>query len=103
MSTNRGLASQHNWPARMRMMNIPLDTLDKRELVYFLLKNRDFTCAWYAKAVPQEERLHRALIEAMHRGDEALAFVTLEIDRLFLRNAGRAIPALRLMLNLQAE
>jgi len=80
-----------------KLMNIPFDTLDKRELVYFLLKNRDFTCAWYSRSMPVEERLHRALAEAMHRSDEALAFVMLEIERQFLRNAKREVPALRLI------
>jgi len=80
-----------------KLLSIPTASLENREIIYFLLKHRDFTCAWYNKSVPIEERLHRALVEAMHRGDEALAFVALEIERQILRNAKRMIPVLRLM------
>jgi len=79
------------------LLSIPPSTLENREIIYFLLKHRDFTCAWYNKSIPVEERLHRALVEAVHRGDEALAFVALEIERQILRNAKRMIPVLRLM------
>jgi len=80
-----------------KLFNIPLNSLENRELVYFLLKHRDFTCAWYSRSMPVEERLHKALAEAMHRSDEALAFVMLEIERRFLRSAEREVPALRLI------
>jgi len=74
-------------------------SITNNSILYFLLKNRDFTCAWYNKSMPVEERLHFALVEAMHRNPNALAFITLEIERNIFRNAKRMVPILKLLLN----